>query len=274
MAPDHHCTVQCRLLACLMPAPTTLLGVHHVAIVKPPDASRANRRSYFGTSVGKKVLMAVTGLLLLVYLVLHLAGNLLIYFGPPTFNAYSHVLVANPLIVPVEFGLLAVFLLHIYEAAVHWVGNRQAQPVSYYRPIRRLFGYGWAGKPSRKSIASATMIGSGLVIILFVVVHLIQFKYGAEYLTTTSSATPGIRDLYRLEIENFSNLAIVAFYAFCMIVVGSHLWHGISSALNSLGNDYRGSAPTLLLIARIVAVVISGGFLTIPIWAFFLRSSS
>jgi succinate dehydrogenase / fumarate reductase cytochrome b subunit len=242
-----------------------------MALVKPPDASRATRGSYFDTSVGKKVLMAVTGLLLLVYLVLHLAGNLLIYFGPPTYNAYSHFLVANPLIVPIEIGLLAVFLLHIYEAVVNWVANQRARPVPYYRPIRRLFGYGWAGKPSRKSIASATMIGTGLIIILFVVVHVRQFKYGAEYLTTASSGTPGIRDLYRLEIESFSNLAIVAFYVFCMVVVGFHLWHGITSALNSLGVDYRGSSPTLLRVGRIVSVVIAGGFLMIPIWAYFLR---
>jgi len=242
-----------------------------MALIKPSDASRATRRPYLATSVGKKVLMAVTGLLLLVYLVLHLAGNLLIYFGPPTFNAYSHFLIANPLIVPVEIGLLAVFLLHVYEAVLNWLENRRARPVSYYQPIRRLFGYGWAGKPSRKSIASATMIGSGLIIVLFVVVHLLQFKFGADYLTTASSGAPGIRDLYRLEIENFSNLAIVAFYVFCMVIIGFHLWHGISSALNSLGVDYRGSAPTLLRIARIGAMFIAGGFLFIPIWAFFLR---
>ena len=242
-----------------------------MALIKSTDASRVTRRPYLASSVGKKVLMAVTGLLLLVYLVLHLVGNLLIYVGPPAFNAYSHFLVANPLIVPVEIGLLAIFLVHVYEAVVNWLENQRARPVPYYRPIRRLFGYGWAGKPSRKSIASATMIGSGLIIVVFVIVHLIQFKYGPEYSTSVSSGTPGVRDLYRLEFEIFSNLIVVAFYAFCMVVVGLHLWHGISSALNSLGLDYRGSAPTLLRIARVVAVVISGGFLMIPIWAFFLR---
>jgi succinate dehydrogenase / fumarate reductase cytochrome b subunit len=235
------------------------------------DSSRATRRTYFDSTVGKKVLMAVTGLLLLLYLVLHLAGNILIYFGSSTYNGYSHFLIVNPLLVPVEIGLLAVFILHVYEAVVNWAANRRARPVPYYQPYRRLFGYGWAGKPSRKSIASTTMAVSGVIIFVFIIIHLMQFKFGTEYLTAATSQSPAIRDLYRLEIETFSNILIVAFYAFCMAVIGFHLWHGISSALNSLGVDYPGTTPTLLRITRIVAVVIAGGFLLIPIWAFFLR---
>lgn len=241
------------------------------ATVGTPDGAHTNVSSYFSTSVGKKVLMAVTGLLLGLYLVLHLLGNLLVYLGPDTFNGYSHFLVANPLIVPVEIGLLAVFLIHIYEAAVNWWVNRQARPVPYYQASRRLFGYGWAGKPSRKSLASVSMILSGPIVLLFVIVHVIQFKYGAEYTTAATSGNPGIRDLYRLLIQNFSNGIIVAFYAFCLIVIGFHLWHGISSALNSLGVDHPRYTPTLLRVSRVIAVIIAGGFLTIPLWVFFLR---
>ena len=230
-----------------------------------------NRGSYFNSSIGKKVLMAVTGLLLLLYLVLHLAGNLLVYIGPSTYNGYGRLLIVNPLLVPVEIGLLAVFLIHIYEAVVNYVVNRQARPVPYYQSYRRLFGHGWAGKPSRKGIASTTMIVSGLIVIVFVIVHLIQFKYGPEYLTPASGGDTGIRDLYRLEIETFGNGLTVAFYVFSMIVIGLHLWHGISSALNSLGVDYRGVTPTILRIGRVVAVIVAGGFLLIPIWVFFLR---
>lgn len=210
--------------------------------------------------------MAVTGLLLAIYLVLHLAGNLLIYFGPATFNSYGHFLIANPLIVPVEIGLLAVFVIHVYKAVVNWWMNRKARPVPYYNSTRRLFGYGWAGKPSRKSIASTTMALSGPIILAFIIVHLSQFKYGPEYVTTS-----GIRDLYRLEIQNFSNAFIVAFYVFCLVVIGFHLWHGISSALNSLGADHPRYTPTLLRASRVIAVVLAAGFLTIPLWVYFLR---
>jgi succinate dehydrogenase / fumarate reductase, cytochrome b subunit len=241
-------------------------------LAAPLTAPRVTPIPYLATTVGKKVVMAVTGLLLGLYLVLHLAGNYLLFFGPPTFNAYSHFLIANPLIVPVEIGLLATFLIHIYEAALNWWVNRQARPVGYYQPIRRYFGYGWAGWPSRKSIASTTMIVSGAIIIVFVIIHLLQFKFGPEYtVTSTASGTVGERDLYRLEIENFSNALIVGFYALCMVVIGFHLWHGISSALNSLGADDPRSTPTILRICRVLAVVLAGGFLFIPVWVFFFR---
>ena len=242
-----------------------------MAVKTPSTAPPVTRGSYFSTSVGKKVVMAVTGLLLLVYLVLHLAGNLLIYFGPSPYNAYSHFLIVNPLIIPIEIGLLATFLLHVYEAGVNWLVNRRARPVAYYQPYRRLFGHGWAGKPSRKSIASTSMIVTGLIVIVFVIIHVMQFKYGPEYLTPATSDTPGIRDLYRLELENFGQLWIVVFYVFCMTVIGFHLWHGISSALNSLGVEYRGSTATILRVTRVAAVILAGGFLLIPIWVFFLR---
>ncbi len=216
--------------------------------------------------------MAVTGLLLGLYLVLHLAGNLLIYLGPATFNGYSHLLIANPLIVPVEIGLLAVFVLHVYEAVTNWWLNRQARPVPYYRATRRLFGYGWAGPPSRKGIASTTMLLTGAIVLLFVIVHVLQFKYGPEYpVTSPALGIPGTRDLYRLELETFRNGFVVAFYGFCLVVVGFHLWHGLASALNSLGIDTPHDRPLLLRITRVVAVVLAGGFLTIPLWVFFFR---
>jgi succinate dehydrogenase / fumarate reductase cytochrome b subunit len=224
------------------------------------------RYNYLTSSIGTKVIMAVTGLLLAVYLVLHLIGNLLVYLGPETFNGYGHLLISNPLIVPVEIGLLAVFVIHVSEAVINWWKNRGARPIGYYQSTRRLFGYGWAGKPSRKSIASTTMIVTGLITFIFVIIHLTQFKYGAEYQV---AGQPGVRDLYRLEIQNFSNGLIVAFYAFCMIVLGFHLWHGLTSALNSLGTDTPGYQPTLLRITRVVAVVLAVGFLTIPVYLYF-----
>jgi succinate dehydrogenase / fumarate reductase cytochrome b subunit len=209
----------------------------------PAAPEAPERRSYFSSTIGMKVLMAVTGLLLAVYLILHLLGNLLIYVGPATFNTYGYLLVTNPLIIPVEIGLLAIFVVHVYEAIVNWLMNRRARPVQYYHAGRRLFGYGWAGRPSRKSLASTSMILSGPIILLFIIVHVSQFKYGAYY-TVTSAAygAPGIRDLYRLELQNFSNGFIVAFYVFCLVAIGLHLWHGLSSALNSLGRSHSGSS--------------------------------
>jgi succinate dehydrogenase / fumarate reductase cytochrome b subunit len=235
-----------------------------------PGAEQVKGYSYFSSTIGTKTLLAVTGLLLALYLVLHLIGNLLIYLGPSTFNAYGHFLVSNPLIVPVEIGLLAIFVIHIYRAVTNWWTNRKARPIPYYQSTRRLFGYGWTGKPSRKSVASTTMIVSGLITIIFVVVHVDQFKLGPEYVTTATSGTPGIRDLYRLVVESFGSAAIVAFYVLCLTILGFHLWHGISSALNSLGADHPRYTPTLLRISRVLAIVVAAGFLTIPLWVYFV----
>src|SRR6476620_6615193 len=91
----------------------------------------SNFRRVFTSSVGTKLLIGLTGLALFAYLVLHLVGNALIFLGPDTFNEYSHALISNPLIIPVELGLLAIFLLHIYKAITNYIANAAARPVRY-----------------------------------------------------------------------------------------------------------------------------------------------
>ncbi|HEX4568171.1 MAG TPA: hypothetical protein VH138_16160, partial [Vicinamibacterales bacterium] len=131
-------------------------------------------RRIFSSSVGTKLLIGATGLLLFAYLLLHLAGNLLVFAGQNTFNEYAHMLISNPLTAPVEIGLLLIFLLHVYKTVMMWFANQRARPVRYEKKS-------WAGYTSRKSIGSTTMIWTGLVTLLFVGVHLAQMKYGAEY---------------------------------------------------------------------------------------------
>src|SRR5207253_7491387 len=110
--------------------------------------------SIFSSSVGTKILIGVTGVLLFTYLLIHIAGNLLVFFGPDVFNNYAYVMeVQNPLLPLIEIGLLLVFLLHIYKTIRMYLGNQAARPARYVRKK-------WAGKPSRKNIASSTMIVS------------------------------------------------------------------------------------------------------------------
>ena len=233
------------------------------------SAPVSQRRSFVNSSVGTKVLMGVTGLLLALYLILHVAGNLIVLFGPSTFNSYSHFLISNPLIIPVEIGLLAIFIIHVYKAITNWIANRRARPVAYYRSYRRMWKHGWAGWPSRKTIASSTMIFSGIVLFIFIGIHLMQFKYGPEYVVQKATSGPaGIRDLYRLEAEVFGNIFNVIFYEFCMIVVGAHLYHGVSSAFGSLGWDHPKYTPWILRGGRALAVLIGGLFFVIPIWVY------
>ena len=218
-------------------------------------------RRAFSSSVGTKLLMGLTGLALFVYLALHLIGNALIFFGPDIFNEYSHRLVSNPLIIPIELGLLAIFLLHIYKAVTNYLANRAARPVAY-----RMKRY--AGHTSRKSVASSTMIWSGLVIVFFVIVHVKQFKYGAWY--ETVSANP-IRDLARTEFEVFSQPGWVVLYVVATLLVTLHLRHGISSSFQSLGLDHPVYTRRLTVWGIVFAVIIGGGLACIPVWLYLTR---
>jgi len=215
----------------------------------------------FSSSVGTKLLIGLTGLALFAYLVLHLLGNAVIFAGPDVFNRYSDTLISNPLILPIEIGLAAIFLLHIYKAIANYLGNQAARPIRYAKSRN-------AGHTSRKSAASSTMIWSGLVLLLFVVVHVKQFKYGTWY--ETAGPAP-IRDLARTEIEIFSQPLWVAFYVACTLVAGLHLRHGIASAFQSIGVDHPVYTRRLTTLGIIFAVVIGGGLAVIPIWVYLTR---
>jgi len=210
----------------------------------------------FDSSVGMKILIGVTGLALVLYLIVHIAGNLMVFGGPSLFNKYAYTLESNPLIPVIEIGLLLLFVVHVYKTVTMFLSNQQARPARYARKQR-------AGYTSRKSFASSTMIFSGLWLLVFIVIHVKAFRYGTEY-----AWAEGGRDLYRLEIENFSNPLIVLFYVLSMLVVGSHLWHVASSSLQSLGLDHPRWTPRIRATGKLLAVLIAGGFITIAIWAY------
>jgi len=203
-----------------------------------------------------KLLIGVTGFALFVYLIVHIIGNVMVFFGPEVFNNYAYTLEGNPLIPIIEIGLLLIFLVHVYKTISMFLANQSARPVRYSKKK-------FAGRPSRKTIASATMIFSGLWLLVFIVIHVKAFRYGVEY-----EWPAGGRDLYRLEMENFANPLVVAFYVVSMLVVGSHLWHGISSSLQSLGLDHPRWTPRVLIAGKAVAVLIAGGFIVIAVWAY------
>jgi succinate dehydrogenase / fumarate reductase cytochrome b subunit len=217
-------------------------------------------RRAFSSSVGTKLLIGITGLLLFAYLILHLAGNLMVLGGQDTFNHYAHMLISNPLVVPAEIGLLLVFVVHVFKAVMMWTRNQAARPVPYEQKS-------WAGYTSRKSLASSTMIWTGLAILAFVIVHLAQMKYGAWY----QIGDPPIRDLYRIEVEVFTSPVWVGVYVVCMVLIGFHLRHGISSAFQSLGASHPVYTKRLVVAGTLVAILIAGGFAIIPIWVYLTR---
>ena len=209
-----------------------------------------------------KLLIGLTGLALFVYLIIHVTGNALVLVGPDAFNGFHETMTSNPLLPAIEIGLLLVFLLHIYKTITMYLRNQQARNVRYQMKKP-------AGAPSRKTLASSTMIVTGLWLVVFLVIHVRAFRFPPHYETPT-----GAMDLYRIEMENLGNPLTVAFYVLTMLVVGSHLWHGASSALQSLGLDHPRWTPRLLALGKIASVAIAGGFIVITLWVFFVGARS
>ena len=220
------------------------------------------RRSFLGSLITTKLIIGVTGLLLFAYLILHIAGNLMVFLGRETFNTYSHALISNPLVIPVEIGLLVVFLIHLFKAVRMTFQNQTARPAKYAKKE-------WAGGESQKSLASSSMILTGLAILVFVPIHVWTFKYGTHY-----DAGNGIRDLYRTEMENFSSPIAVTLYVVMMVLVGLHLWHGVGSSFQSLGLNGARFSPLIRKTGKISAIVIAGGFIVITLWAFLVGGRS
>ncbi len=190
----------------------------------------------------------------------HLAGNLLVYVSPDAFNHYGDKLIKNPLVIPAELGLVALFLLHAYKAVRMFFGAQHARPVGYAKKER-------AGHTSRKSWASTTMILSGTFLLLFVPFHLKTFKYGPHY----QSAEPGVRDLWRagrggLQPPRLRRLLPRGHGRRRASICGT----ACRARCSRWASTDSGWSPVLRRIGWTVAAVLAAGFLSIPIYFFLL----
>lgn len=218
-----------------------------------------SRVSFISSTVGTKVLIAITGLAMFVFLIGHLAGNLLLLVGPEAFNGYSHKLISNPAIYLVEAGLAAILVLHVFKAVLNWANNRSARPAAYQKKA-------WAGHTSRKTLASSTMIYTGAFIFVFLLLHLKTFKFGPWYETIENGVI--VRDLHRLTLEIFQSPVYTVFYVVSMGLVFLHLRHGVSSAFQSLGVNHPSYNRFITAFGLFVAIALGLGFAFIPVWAF------
>ena len=218
---------------------------------------------FFSSSVGTKVLIALTGLGFAGFLVMHLGANLLVLVSPHGYNEYSHKLISNPLIYLAEAGLALLFVTHAVKAVLNFFANKRARPAGYETKRR-------AGHTSRKTLASTTMIVTGTWLLVFIIVHLKTFKFGPWYDTPDGS----MRDLARLVNEDFRKPFYVVFYVLSMGVVGLHLRHGLSSAFQSLGVNHPRYNGLILKTGLVVAILMGLGFAAIPIVIFFAGGRS
>ena len=215
----------------------------------------------FRSSVGKKFLMAVSGFVLFVFVIGHLAGNLQIFLGREAINRYGHFLQTNPeLIWPARLFLLVMVGLHIWAALKLSVENKAARPVGYaqYQPVS-------------SSYASRTMLMSGLIIFVFVVYHILHFTVQVRYLNLTGQSfvdftDPEKRhDIFKMLVVGFNNFWVSLFYIIGMALLSLHLSHGASSMFQSIGWKNRAYGSVLDKLARIGVVLIFLGYSSIPV---------
>lgn len=218
------------------------------------------------SQVGRKILTGVTGVLLALFVVGHLAGNLqLLLQNPDPFNRYGAKLHSfGILLYVVEIGLAATILLHAYIGTVIYARKKRARKGGYEV-------YKSKGDPSRQTLGSRTMIFTGIVLLVFLVIHLIQFRFGPRIMTMVDGAE--VHDLHRLVRDLFANVWWVIGYSAVMILLGFHLRHGIWSAFQSLGALKPRFAKSMFGFALILGLLLAVGFLILPI-VIYLRGAS
>ena len=204
--------------------------------------------TFLSSPIGKKMGMALTGLILYGFLVGHLTGNLLLLKddGGRSFNAYSDFLINHPLLIPAEIFLVVVFALHLFLAISVTRDNRRARTV----------GYQTTQSVGGRNFASHTMIYSGVVILVFLVLHLKTFKYGDK---------PS--GLYDLVLATFQQTGYLIWYAVAMLVLGFHLWHAFHSAFQTLSIR----SDKIKSLGLVLCLVLALGFGFLPVYVGVLK---
>ena len=219
------------------------------------------------SSLGKKIFMGVSGLMLSGFIVVHLIGNLtLLNPDRDPFNNYAHFLTqqTGSIIYVAEFMLAAVFIIHFIYAIVIQIGNWRSRP-SRYKKVTDQKG------ASRKSIGSVSMIYTGVIVLIFLVLHLFHFKYGEVIMYTPQGSEHEIRDLYAIVYNYFSNFWNVTYYILVMILLGFHLSHGFWSAFQSLGLYGKRFTSLAYGFGSAFAVFMALGFVFLPVWIFMIE---
>jgi len=208
------------------------------------------------SSIGKKLLTGATGLGLATFVIVHMLGNLTLFAGAASYNRLAHRIEGfGPLLLLVELVLVGLVAVHAVIGVGIYLGKRRARSEAYSV-------YESAGTPSRQTLASRSMIFSGLLLAVFLVGHLATFKFGPVYTLPGS----GDRDLARLVIETFHRPIYTAGYVIVLSVLGLHLRHGLWSALQSLGIATK---PGVFAGSAVLGSAIALGFIGLPLAIYF-----
>lgn len=215
--------------------------------------------NWLNSSIGKKVVMAVTGILLLMFLAVHLINNLLLFLGPDIFNENVARLEAiKPLIRVIEAILALIFILHIYNAIKLYFENKKASPQKYAVNINS----------TNSTFYSRYMTVTGSLILVFLVLHLGTFWRSFNF---APHSADGSHPYYGIVQNAFANPFVSLFYIIVMLILGAHLNHAFQSVFQTMGWYHKNYTHIIKKIGTIISIIFTIGFASIPIF-FYLAS--
>ena len=217
--------------------------------------------TFLNSQVGRKIATGVTGFGLVLFIIVHLLGNLAYFAGPEAINTYSHTLhQLGPLLWIVRLGLLLFFVYHAWLGISIWLERRRARPEKYEM-------YASRGGASRQSWSSSSMILTGILLLLFVFTHLNTFAF--HDFEKIIHGGVEMHDVHARLSEVFAQPLYTVYYVVIMVLLGMHLRHGVWSAFQSLGWMSRKTNPVIYTIAFVLALIIAAGFIGLPLSIFF-----
>ena len=209
----------------------------------------------YNSSVGKKIVMGLTGFLLCAYLVEHISGNVLLFRndGGAAFDMYAEILPQIFIVLVIEYVLFAIFIVHIVTGTYLWLQNKRSRPQNYLVNEKSI----------NSTLTSRTMFLTGSVVFFFLVVHMKQFWFTSRFTTEEHFSS------YKMVAEAFENPWYVVLYVIAMGLLGFHLRHGFQSAFQTFGLRNQKYVPLIEAIAIIFWLVIPAGFAAMPIYFFY-----
>ena len=216
----------------------------------------------YRSTIGKKVIMAVTGIILVAFVVLHMLGNLQVFIGPEKMNRYAAFLQSlGELLWLARLVLIAATALHVLMAWQLSQIKRAARPVDYRKR-----------EPQVSTVASRTMRWGGVLILVFVIFHILHFTTGTVFPITSRPDAPypafSHTDVYGNVIAAFRSPWVVTFYVVVMLFLLLHLFHGAWSSVRTLGLAKPSPRPLQRQVATVIALVVWLGFTAIPVAVF------
>ena len=213
------------------------------------------------STLGRKLLMALTGLFLILFLVVHLIGNLQLLKNDngEAFNVYAKFMTSNPVIMTISYVNYACFIIHALWALFLTIGNRSARGTQ-----------GYAVTKNSSPWTSRNMGILGTLILIFLVIHLKGFWYEMHWggIPTVNYDGEEVKNLYATVETAYAQPWYVALYVFSMMVLAFHLWHGFVSSFQTLGLNHPKYNPLIATVGKAFAVIVPGLFALIPIWMY------